>query len=183
MHPVAITRCLLTRWDNNAVYFLRGFQGTEPETPPGETVRANENGRLAIEISREGGLAPENALHARRPRGAPQTFRMGARDARIRIDSSGHETEAYTLMHTAPEMTSPADGPSSRPPRRESLLLSRAETAAALGLGQRFTDELIYQGTLPSIRLGRRVLVRRDVLEQFIRTRRAVVRKRAKGAA
>jgi excisionase family DNA binding protein len=81
------------------------------------------------------------------------------------------------------ETESPRRPPLRQPIGRQPILLSRSEVATALCLGQRTVDELIAQGTLPSIRIGRRVLVRQDVLDQFVQARRVVLRKHAKGAA
>jgi excisionase family DNA binding protein len=50
----------------------------------------------------------------------------------------------------------------------EPLLLSASEAAQALGLGRTLTNELIRSGQLPSVRVGRRRLIRRDALLAFI---------------
>jgi excisionase family DNA binding protein len=50
----------------------------------------------------------------------------------------------------------------------EPLLLSATDAARALGLGLTLTNELIRSGRLPSVRVGRRRLIRRDALLAFI---------------
>ena len=48
------------------------------------------------------------------------------------------------------------------------LLLSVAEAAKLLGIGRGLAYDLIAEGRLPSLRLGRRLLVPRFALEQWI---------------
>lgn len=48
------------------------------------------------------------------------------------------------------------------------LVLSVDEAATILGLSRAFTYQLAAQGTLPSLRLGRRVLIPRRALEEFV---------------
>lgn len=50
----------------------------------------------------------------------------------------------------------------------ERLLLSVTEAAQTLGISRNLTYELVAQGRLPHIRFGRRVLIPRDGLEQWI---------------
>ena len=47
------------------------------------------------------------------------------------------------------------------------LLYSRREAATALALGVRTLDQLILAGTIPVVRVGRRVLISRDSLLDF----------------
>ena len=47
-------------------------------------------------------------------------------------------------------------------------LLTVNETTRALRLGKTRTNELLWTGALPSIKVGRRRLVRREDLEQFL---------------
>lgn len=54
----------------------------------------------------------------------------------------------------------------------EPLLVSVPEAARLLGIGLTFTWELVHRGQRPTIRLGRRVLVSRQLLEQWIATDR-----------
>lgn len=53
----------------------------------------------------------------------------------------------------------------------DSLLLSLNGAACALGLGRRKTWELAQSGEIPTIRIGRRRLVPRAALEQWIADR------------
>jgi len=63
--------------------------------------------------------------------------------------------------------TSKTPGGLTRPPRKETpLLLPVPEAARLLGVGATFAWELVHSGQLPSVRLGRRVLVPRAALEQ-----------------
>jgi excisionase family DNA binding protein len=50
-----------------------------------------------------------------------------------------------------------------------SLLLSKADAAQALGISLRTVDNLLAARELPARRIGRRVLIRRNDLEQFAR--------------
>ena len=50
----------------------------------------------------------------------------------------------------------------------DSLLLARAQAAQLLAIGLTHLDELIRAGRLTPVRLGRRVLLRRSSLLQFI---------------
>jgi len=69
-------------------------------------------------------------------------------------------------MHTAHTTTG------SRSDRRNSdiqpLLLSVGQAARLLGVGTTLCWEMVHSGQLPSIRLGRRVLVPRAALEQLV---------------
>ena len=49
------------------------------------------------------------------------------------------------------------------------ILLSKQEASAALGVCVRTIDNLISEKRLPTIRIGRRVMIRRDALERFAR--------------
>lgn len=53
------------------------------------------------------------------------------------------------------------------------MLMSRKEVASYLGVSVGLLDRLVRQGAIHAVRIGRRVLFRRDVLEEF--TRRAEV--------
>lgn len=55
------------------------------------------------------------------------------------------------------------------PPGEDRLALSVAETAAYLGVHPSFVRRLIEQGRLPSVRLGRRVLVPVEGLNEVLR--------------
>ena len=48
------------------------------------------------------------------------------------------------------------------------LLLTVAEAAEALRVGERFTKTLIQRGDLRSLRLGKRRLIARRDLEEFV---------------
>lgn len=61
--------------------------------------------------------------------------------------------EAHTLI--------PGDKP---------LLVSVPEAARLLGIGLTFAWELVHTGELPTVRLGRRVLVARQILERMAST-------------
>jgi excisionase family DNA binding protein len=52
----------------------------------------------------------------------------------------------------------------------EHMLLTVPEAARLLRVSRAFAYELIARGELPVLRLGRRVLVPREALEQHIRT-------------
>jgi excisionase family DNA binding protein len=52
------------------------------------------------------------------------------------------------------------------------LLLSRGESAHALGIGTTTLDDLIARGSLPARRIGRRVLVHADDLASYANTAR-----------
>ncbi len=49
------------------------------------------------------------------------------------------------------------------------LLISVPEAAELLSIGTTFAWELVHQGTIPSVKLGRRVLIPRHSLERLIR--------------
>ena len=49
----------------------------------------------------------------------------------------------------------------------QTLLLTVAEAAKLLGIGRNLAYELVTQGRLPHVRLGRRVLIRRCGLDQM----------------
>ena len=48
------------------------------------------------------------------------------------------------------------------------LLWSRSEVAVQLGISGKKVDELIQQGTLPSMSIGRRVLVPRQAVLDWV---------------
>lgn len=48
------------------------------------------------------------------------------------------------------------------------VLYSRREAAATLSLGVRTLDELILSGSIPAVRVGRRVLIAREALLRFV---------------
>ena len=48
------------------------------------------------------------------------------------------------------------------------LLISVPETARLLGIGRNLAYQLVREGRLPHVRLGRRVLVPRWCLEQWV---------------
>jgi excisionase family DNA binding protein len=54
----------------------------------------------------------------------------------------------------------------------DQLFLSRRESAKALGISLRMLDELIASKEIPVSRIGRRVLVSRESLENFARNTR-----------
>ena len=49
-----------------------------------------------------------------------------------------------------------------------SILLPRHEVAQALGVSERTVIRLERDGQLPCVRIGSRVLYRRDVVEEFV---------------
>ena len=57
----------------------------------------------------------------------------------------------------------PAESSSSRP------AMSVAEAAAALGISRALAYDLVRQGEIPSVRLGRRIVVPRIAVEQLLR--------------
>ena len=52
----------------------------------------------------------------------------------------------------------------------DTAVLTVTEAAEALRLSRSFTYKLIARGDLPSLRLGRRVLIPRTALQSFIET-------------
>ena len=50
----------------------------------------------------------------------------------------------------------------------EPLLWSRSQVAVQLGISDRKVDELIKEGTLPSMSIGRRVLVPRQAVLDWV---------------
>jgi excisionase family DNA binding protein len=52
------------------------------------------------------------------------------------------------------------------------LLLSTAEVARCLGISERFAKNLIYSGSLPSLKVGRLRRVRRGDLDRWIDSQR-----------
>ncbi len=54
-----------------------------------------------------------------------------------------------------------------RDPLESSLLLSVPDAATLLGVSDRYTWDLVRSSELPSVRLGRRVLVPRAALERI----------------
>jgi excisionase family DNA binding protein len=74
-------------------------------------------------------------------------------------------------MHTATTSSTPRQR---RPdPLETPLLLSVPRAARLLGIGVTFAWELVHAGAIPSVRLGRRVLVPRTALEQAVGAKRA----------
>jgi excisionase family DNA binding protein len=53
-------------------------------------------------------------------------------------------------------------------PAGDRLVLSVEEAAAALGISRAFAYEAVQRGEIPSIRIGRRILVPRAKLERFL---------------
>lgn len=51
----------------------------------------------------------------------------------------------------------------------ERLLVPVPEAAHALGIGRTRTWQLVYQGRLKAVRIGRRTLIPRSELERFVR--------------
>jgi excisionase family DNA binding protein len=51
----------------------------------------------------------------------------------------------------------------------EPLLVSVKDAARLLGIGRDAAYSLVREGTLPSIRLGRRILIPRGALEAWVR--------------
>ncbi len=52
--------------------------------------------------------------------------------------------------------------------REKPLLLSVSEAAHLLNIGETFCWAMVHKGEIPTVRLGRRVLIPRNWLEQFI---------------
>ena len=59
---------------------------------------------------------------------------------------------------------------------KEQMLLSVREAGKILGISHHTIRAWIYQRRLPVVRLGRRVLIRREDLEDFIRRNRIPAR-------
>lgn len=70
---------------------------------------------------------------------------------------------------TALQPANPAVTPTKLPLFQFKLQYSRDEAAELLGVSLRTLDRLIAEKQLPVRRIGRRVLVTRDVLAQFVR--------------
>lgn len=49
----------------------------------------------------------------------------------------------------------------------DKLLFSRKQAAALLGLSAKSVEHLNNSGALPFVKIGRRILIHRDVLTQF----------------
>lgn len=65
------------------------------------------------------------------------------------------------------EKTTPGESWSALDPDQQPLLLSVPDAARLLGVGKTFCWEMVYGGQLPSVRLGRRVLVPRAAIERL----------------
>ena len=63
----------------------------------------------------------------------------------------------------------------------EDLLVSRARAAEMLGISLRLLDYMIQRRELPTVRLGRRVLLRRETLERVAKYGVGAVRKATGG--
>lgn len=61
-------------------------------------------------------------------------------------------------------------------PSTEKLLYTKREAAGLLSISLRSLDYLIFNRQLPARRIGRRVLVHRDAIEQFARRDHVAVR-------
>ncbi len=55
-------------------------------------------------------------------------------------------------------------------PEHDRLTVSVEEAAALLGISRALAYELVRRGDLPCLRLGRRVVIPRKALEQFVET-------------
>ena len=80
------------------------------------------------------------------------------------IDGGDTAMDSNTTMTGTGEEPSPEAGP---------LLLSVPEAARLLGVGRTLCWEMVYSKQLPSVRLGRRVLIPRAVVEQLAGHREA----------
>ena len=67
-------------------------------------------------------------------------------------------------------------------PGPEKLLYTKREAAQLLSISVRSLDYLIFNGQLAARRIGRRVLVPRDALEQFARLDHGAIRPVSVGA-
>ena len=56
----------------------------------------------------------------------------------------------------------------SHKPKRERLALTVPEAAELLGVSRRFAYEMAAQGKIPSVRLGKKILVPRKSLEAML---------------
>ena len=65
--------------------------------------------------------------------------------------------------------------------RENTILLTRPEAAEALRQSTRTTDNLIANGELPAVRIGRRVMVRQEAIAKFIEARESRVKVLKKG--
>jgi excisionase family DNA binding protein len=83
-----------------------------------------------------------------------------------------HAAELDSALHRATE-TSTAQPPrgsgvGAAPPGVERLTLTVEEAATMLGISRAFAYEAVNRGEIPSIRIGRRVLVPRAALERLV---------------
>lgn len=65
--------------------------------------------------------------------------------------------------------TTEIDVPRAKPPMSERLALSVEEAGALLGISRDLAYDLVARGELPSVRLGRRLVVPRRALEEALR--------------
>lgn len=72
--------------------------------------------------------------------------------------------ETVWIERRSPDATEPE--PEERTPRR--LTLTVEEAAQALGISRAFAYEAVARGDIPSIRIGRRVLVPKVALERMV---------------
>jgi len=92
-------------------------------------------------------------------------------------------------MHYAPESAASREKEEGKPPRDElSILLTRKEASIDLRISERMIDKLIAEGILPTIRIGRRVLIRRNDLvklagSSYVKLKRRIFVDRAKSGS
>ncbi len=79
--------------------------------------------------------------------------------------SGGGHSLAATHSPLQPD---PNESPSHFTPQSASLTMTLPEAAKALGIGESLARDLARTGRLPIVRLGRRVLVRRQTLERLL---------------
>jgi excisionase family DNA binding protein len=76
--------------------------------------------------------------------------------------------ESTTVGHSAPFLENENQSPH-QDENGAALLISIEEAASILGIGRTLTFELIMQGKVSSVKIGRRRLVVRQELDEFVR--------------
>lgn len=83
-----------------------------------------------------------------------------------------HAAELESALRRATEtltaQPAPGSGVGAAPPGVERLTLTVEEAAPMLGISRAFAYEAVNRGEIPSIRIGRRVLVPRAALDRLL---------------
>jgi excisionase family DNA binding protein len=85
-----------------------------------------------------------------------------------------HVAELDSALRRATESSSappaPRSGVGTAPPGVERLTLTVEEAATMLGISRAFAYEAVNRGEIPSVRIGRRVLIPRSALDRLLDT-------------